>query len=585
MLNFLPLNNQEKVVGIALTPGIGLEAIELDKTNSVVTNYARRKVEYNFSNREPQNYAQLKSALVELMDVMKIAPKTSVYFVLPNVLFDFVDLPPVLSTPEIRTSILSETEKFYLFKKEEPFFSWQELSQPSDDGQKRLVYTAFQKNTVEAIKEIVSDIGLQLKGIESAYSATLRGLLATGAADDLIMGQDAWTVMLVNTNSYTLFHFEGANLTNYNEVPIAIRSYSAEEAYDSIVSTSSQLLSNKMSSRLFIISQTDDISAEILKKHMDFDNEIVAINSNKHSKKPILEVTAAEDFNLTNSLTYSAIGAACTNVKKNAKIILNVLIDDPDTLLGVYFKIKPFGEEIEVTKTLVLNTCIIAGALGLIILGGLTLILFGINNSQTSKLENLGQEIQNVDSQISALSQVEGKTEIDINSVIDEIAQDNVSVINFYDSISSDIPKNVWLTKYYNKSGDKIAVRGIAQSIIDIYEYYKNLRIVSPQSNIKLNELKVITQNSEDSEEARQLQSLAINKDADRLYSFEISNVDTNFAKASQGQPQEGQPEGQNQGSSSSFELPDEINIIKRPEAQGDGNKVDQPSSQMVPTK
>ncbi len=585
MLNFLPLNNQEKVVGIALTPGIGLEAIELDKTNSVVTNYARRKVEYNFSNREPQNYAQLKSALVELMDVMKIAPKTSVYFVLPNVLFDFVDLPPVLSTPEIRTSILSETEKFYLFKKEEPFFSWQELPQPSDDGQKRLVYTAFQKNTVEAIKEIVSDIGLQLKGIESAYSATLRGLITTGAADDLIMEQDSWTVMLVNTNSYTLFHFEGANLTNYNEVPIAIRSYSAEEAYDSIVSTSSQLLSNRMSSRLFIISQTDDISAEILKKHMDFDNEIVAINSNKHSKKPILEVMAAEDFNLINSLTYSAIGAACTNVKKNAKIILNVLIDDPDTLLGVYFKIKPFGEEIEVTKTLVLNTCIIAGALGLIILGGLTLILFGINNSQTSKLENLGQEIQNVDSQISALSQVEGKTEIDINSVIDEIAQDNVSVINFYDSISSDIPKNVWLTKYYNKSGDKIAVRGIAQSIIDIYEYYKNLRIVSPQSNIKLNELKVITQNSEDSEEARQLQSLAINKDADRLYSFEISNVDTNFAKASQGQPQEGQPEGQNQGSSSSFELPDEINIIKRPEAQGDGNKVDQPSSQMVPTK
>ena len=34
------------------------------------------------------------------------------------------------------------------------------------------------------------------------------------------------------------------------------------------------------------------------------------------------------------------------------------------------------------------------------------------------------------------------------------------------------------LTKYYNKSGDKIAIRGIAQSIIDIYEYYKNLRIV-----------------------------------------------------------------------------------------------------------
>ena len=65
-----------------------------------------------------------------------------------------------------------------------------------------------------------------------------------------------------------------------------------------------------------------------------------------------------------------------------------------------------------------------------------------------------------------------------MNMVIDEVAASNVNAINFYDSIATDIPKNVWLTRYYNQDGSKIAVRGIAASIVDIYEYYKNLRIV-----------------------------------------------------------------------------------------------------------
>ena len=117
-----------------------------------------------------------------------------------------------------------------------------------------------------------------------------------------------------------------------------------------------------------------------------------------------------------------------------------------------------------------------------------------------------------------------------MTTIIDEIAGMNVSSINFYDSISSDIPKNIWLTKYYNKEGDKIAVRGIAQSIIDIYEYYKNLRIVSPQSDIKLTELKVVTDNLQ-SEDSKYLAGLSIDRDTDRLYSFEISNTQMQVKK------------------------------------------------------
>ena len=120
MLNFLSAGNQKQVVGIALTPGIGLEAVILDRNKSTILNYGQKKVEYNFSTREIQDYVQFKTALVELMDEMKIAPKSFVYLVLPNVYFDFLEIPPMISNPEIKTAILSKAEEFYIFKRDEP---------------------------------------------------------------------------------------------------------------------------------------------------------------------------------------------------------------------------------------------------------------------------------------------------------------------------------------------------------------------------------------------------------------------------------------------------------------------------------
>ncbi len=578
MLNFLSANNQKKILGISLTPGTGLEVVELDKNYSAITNYGRKKVEYNFSSREPQNYAELKSSLVEIIDEMKVQPKTPVYIVLPNVLFDFIEVPPVLTNEEIKTSILSETEKFYLFKKEEPYYGYSEVVNTSSDNQKRIAYTAFQKNVIEQIKEIIADIGLELVGIESSYSAILRGLRISGLCEDVISEIVPWHVMVVNTNSFTLFQMEGANLVQYNEVPIAIRSYSTEEAYDSIVSSASQLLSNKISSKLFIISQTDDISADILKRHMDFDSPIAAINSNRHSNQPVMEVQSATDYKAANSLTLCAVGAAC--IRKEFGIVLNVLASDPNAIYGAYFVAKIMGVDVEVTQELVVKLCITIAAFALIAFGGLTLVLFGISNSQKTGLDKINQEIGDLDTKISELQSQDNKQEIDINAVIDEITQANVTTINFYDSIATDIPKNVWLTKYYNKSGDKIAIRGIAQSIIDIYEYYKNLRIVSPASDIKLTELKVLTktENQED-DTSKYINSLNINEN-DRLYSFEISNTQIDFGQAQNkdNQNSDNQNSEDNKNFSSMF---DEINIIKKPETKD----IEQPSGQMVPAK
>ena len=566
-------NKKQNIVGFSLVPGLGLEAVVFDKTKGIVTNYGRKKVDYNFSQRNVQNYGQLKNALIELMDEMKIPPKSYAYLVLPNVFFDFIEIASDTSDSGIEVALTSTSEEFYIFKKEEPVIGWCDVANPMGTTQRRLAYSAFQKSDIDEIKEIFASVGLQLAGIETAYSATLRGLNLVGLIRDAILMNSTWSALLINTNSYTIFQMEGKNLLDCNEVPLAIRSFSTEEAYDAIVSNVSQLLSGSTISQLYIISQTDEISAEALKKIMQFDREIIAIDSNKYSKKSLLEVSSALDFNQANSMSLSALGAV--DPRSDLDINLNILNKDPNASMGVYFVANILGKPTEITQQYVQSLAIGLCAIFLLVFGLIIGASVGLNASQESQISDLKQEIKMIDQKITALEKVEIKEEeIDMTEIIDQVAGDNVTAINFYDSISSDIPKNVWLTKYYNKSGTQLAIRGIAESIVDIYEYYKNLRIVSPQSDIKLTELKVITDptgENEDEDVSKFISGLAIDKDVDRLYSFVISNTD--FIVEPKADGKDNKP------------VYNESDIIVKPPKAPLEEQVEQPSQQMRPAR
>ena len=557
--------NQKQTVGIALTPGIGLEAVIIDKTNGTVTNYGRKKVEYNFKTREIDDYPQFKSSLIALMDEMKIAAKTPVYLILPNVYFSFTEIPLTLTDNDIKNIVLSNAEEFYLFKKDEPASGWCEIPNPDSGNMKKIAYTSFQKSAIDEIKEIFNDAGLKLIGIESAYSATLRGLHTIGMIDESDLVSATWTAMMINTNSFTLFNMEGKTLLEYSEVPLAIKSFSTEEAYAAIVSSASQLLSNYDSSKLYIISQTDDICAEALKKQMQFDREIIAIDSNKFSKQPLIEVLSALDFNEANSLTLAVIGAA--NFKSSFGLTLNVLAEEAAASSGIYMTTVIGGKPVEITKELITNVAVVIIMAGVVLLGGTTFFFYSQNNKNQDEISSIKQQIQTKEAAIQELKKaeevVEEKVEeVDMTSIIDEVAEQNVTAIKFFDSIATDIPKNVWLIRYYNKmgSGTDFVVRGIAESIVDIYEYYKNLKITSPQTDISIQELKVVAHDVE-GEDSRYIHNLLINKDTDRLYRFQIGNTNAPSNNA-EDQPKE-----------------DESDVLATPPAEN----IEATSSEMVP--
>ena len=224
--NLLSTSTQKQVLGVSLTPGIGLEAVIYDRNKNAVLKYGRRKVEYNFSTRDIENYVEFKAALGDLVSELGITENALAYMVLPNVYFDFAEIPQEVNDAEIPTILLSKAEDFYLFKKEPPVSGWCNVANINDPSQRKVAYTSFQQSSIDNIKEAFADVKLQLVGVESGHTATIRGLHSIGKLDALLAQRASWIAMIINTNSFTLLAFNADNLESCVDVPIAIKSFS-----------------------------------------------------------------------------------------------------------------------------------------------------------------------------------------------------------------------------------------------------------------------------------------------------------------------------------------------------------------------
>ena len=122
--------------------------------------------------------------------------------------FDFINISNTTTDEGIDMALTATAEEYYIFKKDEPVIGWCELSESSNASQKRIAYSAFQRTDVEEIKHIFTSLNLQLGGIETAYSATLKGINLTGLISDAIVMNSSWTALIINTNSFTLFQME-----------------------------------------------------------------------------------------------------------------------------------------------------------------------------------------------------------------------------------------------------------------------------------------------------------------------------------------------------------------------------------------
>ena len=518
----IPGIEKKQIVGLAVTPNIGLEAIVFDKDSNNVVKYGQKFIEYNIASREIQDYNSLRSAIGDLFNELEIQKeKVNVYLVLPNVHFGFRSIEdPSIDSDAIESMILSDASESYLFKQSEPQSAFVDLNARTGANSKYIAHSSIQRKVVEEIQDACMDIGVNIVGIEGSTSAIPRGIALTGLVDDVVQENQNWDILLVNPNNYAIFQMSGSRILDYIEVPFAIMSFEGEEVYTALSSAVQQYLPNYPAKRLVIVSQTDNVSAELLRTAVIFDEEIVAIDSNKFSEKPCAKIAPSVIEQTALSMSPSALGASTP--KKGGFATLNVMGDMSYDGVVTYGVLEIGDKEIELNSDSIMKfSILISGALlvlTLIVCG----LFFGIASFFGAKAGELQTRIDTLNTEITEL---EKSVAAGITTLIKQISENNKIAINYYDSLSTDIPSHVWLTYYINKDGKEVGIEGFSLDINDIYEYFKSLKMLAPNSDIKLNKLEVFQEETQNETSDADDVVLHSEDNSPKPFAFEISNT------------------------------------------------------------
>lgn len=504
-------SKNKEFVGVSLSPNGVLEIVQVNRVDKTIQNYTNRYVSYNPITRELESYDAFRSELEAGFDALGLSPKScNVVLSLPNVLFGISDsLPSMLTEPaEIAGVLISEVEDAYLFKKEEPVISWNVLATVGDF--QKVAYTAIQESVLREIRDVFDGIGATLVSVQNAYSTLIGGLEFSGRLANFIpKDTQYWNMVVITGSSLSIFNFNESTLTNYYEEALAVKSYSETEVYTEVAKRASDSLQSFAGSRILIISQTDDISAEVMATKIA--GETYYIEQNKFQQSPLLEASLNILPNLVSQISVSGIGAAVDYADGNP-LKFNYLqsadgfkgVESPDliTIAG-----KSFELTIAKAKSITLLAVVVLAVFWGAIYGLINLGIGGVK-AQVDSLNNTEQKLQ---SELSQYKQ-KPKKKIDISSSINVITDENRKKMLYYDALSYGIPDNLWLEYFETNTSGGVFIKGVAMSSTDITAFLKGIREVSGESDVSLSKLSII--NEED----------ILNYNGSDLYTFELSS-------------------------------------------------------------
>lgn len=507
---------------ITVSPACGLEMIELDK-NGNIKSYAQTPLEYNEALREIANYDDFKAGLETLFQMRNINPsKAQVHLSVPTVWFGAKEgLPLLLDESAITNIVIGELEQSYIFKRKEPIPFWFDNLASQNSDSRSIFYSAVQAEAVGQIKEILSSMGATLVSVGCSLFSNLKGLKVTGIADEQMQDGHSWSLMIINNSGFQMLGLQGQRILEYYEEPLPLKSYEGEEVYNAIENAAQISLMSTPSSSLVIISETDLISAEILGSHLNFTGNTISVEENQYRKEPLMDMSLnilAED---QIKVSLHAIGA---HAPEGFMPIEVNFIAEKGKAPAVAATIKLGNMEITPIQATLFSLII------LIITMAPLGALYGFSNIKVQNEQNRSTELDNkitaLDAEIKKYEEEKGDAGFDPLAQIELVLKDNRTKIMAYAALGESIPKNLYLTYFMTADNGKINIKGCADSVEDVYVFYKNLKDSLLESKLRLSKLDL---------KAGSLDKVVNNTVStidNAPYIFEITNMDENELKS-----------------------------------------------------
>lgn len=478
-------------VYITVSPACGVEMTTVDPHGNVKS-YAQAPLDYNEAQREIANYNDFKNAVDELFKARNINPqKANVHLSLPTVWFGLKEgLPLLLDDTAITNVVIGELEQTYVFKRKEPIPYWFDALASTNSDSRSVFYTAIQSDIVEQIRGILSELGATLETVECSLFADLRGLFVTGiAAEQMNDDGNSWTLMIINNSGFQMIGMQGKRILEYYEEPLPIKSYEGEEIYAAIENAAQIALMSSPSSSLIIVSETDLVSAEIMSKRLQFAGTMIAVEDNQFRKEPLMEMSLniiPEDQLKVSLHTIGALSPAnilpvmvdflsAAGKKVSRSDVLEIPIGN-----GQFIKLTPA------------KATIITGLILLVVLaplGGAYGITSRLCTQKQDECNKIDAQITSVDEQLKQYTQTDGKPAFDPINEIEKVLKNNRTKIMAYAALGESVPKNLYLTYFMTGDDGFIDIKGCANSVEDVYVFFKNLKDSLVESKLRLSKL------------------------------------------------------------------------------------------------
>lgn len=505
-------------VYMSITPGLGLEVIQLDIAAKSVKNYAYRPLEYNESLREIADYEKFKMAVIEVFDELSISRKAHVVLNIPMVLFGSKDLPLLLADDAVTEALTSEVEQSYIFKRFEPIVAWVDSPVQGNGESRRLFYSAVQKTQIENIKAAFNEIGASLISVEISLTSILKALWFADLAEEQFKEGISWNLMIINPTGYSIVAMVGENIVDYYEEPLAIKSFEGEEVYNAINASMQITLMSYPANYLYIISETNLVSAELLSKRLNTESTVATLENNEHKKHEIIPTDLGILRDLTTKISLEAIGVA-TGYHVNLPVKFNFakagaegLSDDPNEPVTIRLGDNVFAISPNNAK----NLAGIIAAVLLIPALILTMALPFVKKSKQTKARQVQSQLDELNNQIKALQNENSMyANFDVNTEIKKVLLNNRAKLMAYSALGESVTKNLWLTYFMTSDDGKIDIKGQSSSVEDIYKFYTNMKNSLISSNLKIYKLQMPSGSVED----------VVSSNPASVYDFEITNM------------------------------------------------------------
>lgn len=508
-------------VYLSVTPGVGLELIQLDTSSRTVKNYAYRPLEYNESLRELVDIEAFKNAVTELFAELKINIKSNVVLNLPMVLFGGKELPLLLADDAVTEALTSEVEQSYIFKRYEPVISWIDANNSQSGDMRKLFYSAVQKNTIDDIKNALTELGATLSGVEMSLTSILKALAFSGLAEEQMKENISWNLMLITQSGYSICSMIGKNIVDYYEEPLAIKSFEGDEIYNAINASAQITLMSYPANYLYVISETDMVSAELLSKRLQTDGIVNFWENNSFKKQDALPVSLEVLEETAHKISLEAIGIAVgSNV--NMPVKFNFLsgsasegaIDDPNEPVHVVLGTTEFDISPNAARNVALAVAVVLLIPAIIAF----MVVPMVAKQKQTLLDDVNAKLQQTDAEIKRLQEEQNKqNDFDVNAEIKKVLGNNRSKLMAYTALGESVPKKLWVTYFVAKDDGKFDIKGDSSNVEDIYLFFRNMKDSLISTKLRLHKLEMKTESVDE--------AVTIDPNQPADYEFEITNM------------------------------------------------------------